>query len=122
MPKAKRRPWGKWFAVAAAFVGALFLLVHYFISNSDAFVTASSFVRGNPEVQRVAGTIQNTSLSWGGGEVEVSGDTGHAQFSVKVTGSLASPRVYVELAKRGTWEILNARLFGTVRISVFKAG
>jgi hypothetical protein len=110
MSEIKRRPWGKWLAIAAVFVGALVVVVHYSMSSSDAFAAASTFVRSNTEVQRVAGSIQDTSLSWGGGEVEVVGDAGHARLSVNVKGSLASPRVYVELAKRGVWEVSYARL------------
>jgi hypothetical protein len=110
MSETKRRPWGKWLAIAAAFVVALLVAVHYTISSSDAFAAASAFARNNSQVQRVAGQIQDTSLSWNGGEVEIVGDSGHAKFSVIVWGTIASPRVYVELNKRGIWEVTYARL------------
>jgi len=88
-------------------------LAHVLISNSDAFGTAEDFLRVNPDVVRAVGPVQDLSLSWLGGSLRFSGDTGSAQFTLNVRGATGSTRAYVELEKRGIWEITFARLLPT---------
>ena len=104
------RNWKRWLVAALVFTPVLLLAVHTIIERSEAFETASTYLRGNPEVVRSAGTIRKTSLSWRGGAVRVSGDDGSANFTVNVDGAVAAPRAYVELRKRGVWEVTFARL------------
>jgi len=42
--------------------------------------------------------------------MSMSGDSGSAKFTVNVEGIKDSTRVYVELRKRGAWEITYARM------------
>ena len=59
---------------------------------------------------RVAGPVQDLSLSWLGMNMSVSGDSGRAELTIHIHGTTSSPRAYVELQKRGIWEIAHARL------------
>ena len=101
----------KLFAVLGVCLVALsYPLAYYFVSNSDAFAVSSQFLRTNPEVIRVAGPVQDLSLSWSGMQMSVSGGSGRAEFTINIHGASSSPRAYVELQKRGIWEIAYARL------------
>ena len=110
MAENTRKRWKTWVACAIIGSAALVVAVHYLIEKSEAFKVASAFLRGNPEVIRLAGPIRDTSLSWGGGSIEVSGGSGRASLTVNLLGSVASPQAYVELTKRGVWEVSFARL------------
>jgi len=85
-------------------------LVHVLITNSDAFEAAGTFLQSNPEVTKVVGPVQQLSLAWFGGSMEVSGDTGSAQLTLDIRGSSGSTRAYVELEKKGAWDVTFARL------------
>lgn len=102
--------WMRWIAVAVLATAVGVLLVHGVISRSEAFGVASSFVRSHPVVEATLGKVVETSLSWGGGQMNMSGDSGNAKFTVNVEGAKDSTRVYVELRKRGVWEITYARM------------
>ena len=86
------------------------MVAHYVIERSEAFETASSFLRANAAVVRLAGPVHDTSLSWRGGEIEVSGDSGSARLTVNVSGTAGEQQAYVELRKRGNWEVTFAQL------------
>ena len=88
----------------------LIALVHVLMEKSGAFEVASEYLRTNPDVVRVAGTVQETSLSWIGGEIAVSGGSGNAKLTINISGTRESPQAYVELWKRGVWEVRFARL------------
>ena len=63
----------KLFAVLGVCLVALsYPLAYNFVSNSDAFAVSSQFLRTNPEVIRVAGPVQDLSLSWSGMQMSVS--------------------------------------------------
>jgi hypothetical protein len=101
------RRWLKWFLVFAVIgTPAVYLLM----SKSSAFAAASTFLRGNPEVVRQLGPIADASLSWRGGSMREGGDSGQAQFTVSLEGRDRGGRAYVELRKRGVWEVRFARL------------
>jgi len=103
----------RWKVFAIGF-GVLMLLsyplAHVMITNSDAFATAGAFVRSNPEVVKVVGPIQELSLAWLGGSMEVSGDSGSAQLTLEIRGASGSTRAYIELQKKGVWDVTFARL------------
>jgi hypothetical protein len=101
------RRWLKWFVVLAA---SGVPVVHLLMSKSDAFAAASAFLRGNSEVVRNMGPISDASLSWRGGSMSEGGDLGRAQFTVSLEGRDRGGRAYVELRKRGVWEVRFARL------------
>jgi len=104
----------KVFAIGLALMAVVsYPLAHVLISNSDAFGAAEAFLRSNPDVSQAVGPVQDLSLSWLGGSLEVSGDTGSAQFTLNVRGATGSTRAYVELEKRGIWEITFAQLLPT---------
>jgi hypothetical protein len=103
--KAKR-----WLVAVVVIAPLTLLVAHLSIANSDAFETASGFLRTHSTVQRLAGNVRATSLSWRGGALRFSGDSGSANFTVIVEGEVASLRSYVELKKRGIWEVTFVRL------------
>ena len=104
---------GRWKSFAIGF-GVLMLLSypvsHVVITNSDAFDTAGGFVRSNSEVIKAVGPVQELSLAWLGGSMQVSGDSGSAQVTLDIRGTSGSTQAYVELQKRGVWDITFARL------------
>jgi hypothetical protein len=102
--------WRRWITVALLAAVAGVVLVHSVIARSDAFDVASSFLRDNPEVKKRLGRVVGTSLSWRGGQMNLSGDSGSAKFTVNVEGHTDATRVYVELRKRGVWAIEYARM------------
>jgi len=102
--------WKLFGAVGLLLAFLAYPLGYFFVSRSDAFAVASQFLRTNDEVIRVAGQVQELSLSWKGKKMSVSGDSGRAEFTVNIRGSISSPRAYVELQKRGILEITFARL------------
>jgi Cytochrome oxidase complex assembly protein 1 len=83
---------------------------HYLVANTDGFKTASEFLRSHPEVIKATGSINDLSLSWMGGAMSMSGDNGKAHMTINITGTTSSPQAYVELVKRGVWEVKFARL------------
>jgi hypothetical protein len=104
---ASLRRWLKWFVVFAVIgTPAVYLL----IAKSEAFAAASTFLRGSPEVARLLGPISDASLSWRGASMRQSGDSGEAHFTVTLEGQENTGRAYVELRKRGIWEVRFARL------------
>jgi hypothetical protein len=118
MFKSFLRHWKGYLALLAGLSLVIFFGVHYLIRHSGAFETAVSFVRANPEVARQAGAVRDVALSWTGASIEVSGGGGSAQLTVDVTGTRSSPQVYVELRKRGIWEVSFARLLAASGESV----
>jgi hypothetical protein len=105
-----------WKAYLAWFIGlsvVIYVGVHQLISHSEVFETASSFVMNTPAVIRASGAVREVTLAWNGGSMEVSGGSGSAQLTLNVSGSTSSPQVYVELRKRGIWEVVFARLLTT---------
>ena len=102
--------WKKLVAVAISMMIFGTLLTHYLFSNSDGFKTASVFLRSHPEVMKATGPINDLSLSWMGGAMSMSGDNGKAHMTINITGTASSPQAYVELVKRGVWEVKFARL------------
>jgi hypothetical protein len=107
---SRRRKWKRWTVAALVITPLFFLAVHTILERSDAFDIASTYLRGNSEVVQSAGIVRGTSLSWRGGAIRVSGDSGSAKFTVNVDGAVSAPRAYVELRKRGVWEVTFARL------------
>lgn len=97
----------KWFLVLTAVAVPA---AHWLIGKSDAFAVASAFLKTNSEVVRTLGQISDASLSWRGASMSGGGDRGRAQFTVVLEGQKRDGRAYVELRKRGIWEVQFARL------------
>jgi hypothetical protein len=101
------RRWLKWFVVLSV-IGVP--TAYWLMARSDAFATASVFLKANSEVARILGPISDASLSWRGGSLSQGGDRGRAEFTVNLKGEKSAGRAYIELRKRGIWEIRFARL------------
>jgi hypothetical protein len=104
---ASVRRWLKWLVV---FVVIGTPAMYFLMSKSEAFAAAAVFLRGNPEVVRHLGPISDASLNWRGGSLKEGSDFGQAQFTVSLEGRERGGRAYVELRKRGVWEVRFARL------------
>jgi hypothetical protein len=103
----------KWKLLVAIAITLMILgtfLAHYLLSKSDAFKTTASFLRSHPEVIKTTGPINNLSISWMGAAISMSGDNGKAHMTINIAGTTSSPQAYVELVKRGIWEVKFARL------------
>jgi hypothetical protein len=107
---SRRAQWRS-MAVAIGVAGLLsYPLADVLMANSDAFETAERFLQSNAEVLKIVGATPKVSLTWLGGSLQISGDSGNAKFTLDVRGDTDSIRVYTELEKRGTWELKFARL------------
>lgn len=77
---------------------------------SDAYVKAVEFLRTNERVTAQLGAIDDVALSFFGYSLRYTGAYGEANFEVQIEGRNATASAYVELKKRGTWEVSMARL------------
>jgi hypothetical protein len=103
--------WPGRLTLVAAAIALGVVLVYYSIAKSDAFDVTSSFLRGQAEVVRSVGRVEDASLSfWSGGKIWSSGDRGSGSFTVNIRGASGSTQAYVELKRRGSWEVQFARL------------
>jgi hypothetical protein len=102
----------RWFVPALlAFMVGFWLLIHQVIERSDAFVTATSYARSSDAIQAQLGNIRSARLPWfGSASIQSGGDVGQAKFSLELVGDKGAGRLYVELVKRGVWELRFARL------------
>ncbi|HBH39268.1 MAG TPA: hypothetical protein DDX06_12915 [Curvibacter sp.] len=101
----------RWLKLAVLLGVVMVPTVHWLVGRSDAFASAEDFLRASPEVIRILGPISDLSLSWRGVSLREGGDSGSAEFTVNLKGQKTAGRAYVELRKRGVWEVQFVRLF-----------
>lgn len=81
------------------------------VQHTDAYTLAESFIRNDAEVTRTIGAVERVKLPlFGTFSVEVSGGTGDAVFEMAIDAQRGKARAFVDLRKRGVWEITEARL------------
>ncbi len=99
----------------AIIIVAILLLASYavaplLVKRSDAFAMANQFLKSSPLVQNNIGNVSDISLKPFGYSLQYSGARGNAHFEFKIKGTRASGSAYVELRKKGDWQIIFANL------------
>ena len=96
----------------ASFVGGIFLVVESSFQHSDSYVQALARVRADPLVVQKIG--QPINAGWlVSGSINVSGNSGDADFSIPITGPKGKGTLYVVAKKTaGSWE------FRTLQVEV----
>jgi hypothetical protein len=102
--------WKRWALIALAVVALSYPAAWLMARHSDAFAYAESFIRGDPQVAEVLGQVRQVGLSPFGYSVRYVGAQGDASFELSVQGEKESATAFVELQKRGVWEVKFARL------------
>ena len=80
------------------------------VQQSDAYSDAEAFVRNDPRVVEALGAVRKVKLSPFGYSLNYSGASGNASFEMAVEAERESATAFIELQKRGIWEIKLARL------------
>ena len=80
------------------------------VQQSDAYINAESFIRNDHQVLESIGAVRKVRLSPFGYSVKYSGANGDASFELSVEAERESATAFVELQKRGVWEVKFARL------------
>jgi hypothetical protein len=105
-----RARWKLWALIGLAIVALSYPLAWFMVRKSDAFAFAESYVRDNPRVIETLGPVRSVGLSPFGYAVRYVGAQGDASFELSVEGQKNSGTVFIELQKRGVWEVKFARL------------
>ena len=101
----------RWVIVGVAVLVGLSIPAGWLMAkNSDAYAAAVNFVKSNPQAREKLGTVRDVSLAPFGYSVRYSGAHGEASFDLTVSGQKGSAMIYVELEKKGIWEVRLARL------------
>jgi len=104
------RKWKRWLLVGIAIVALSYPVAWLMARHSDAFTSADSYIRGNRQVAEVLGPVRRVGLSPFGYSIRYVGAKGDASLELSVEGERKSATAYVELQKRGVWEVNLARL------------
>ena len=81
------------------------------VQHTDAYLLAEAFIRNDAEVTRTIGAVERVTLPlFGTFSVEVSGGTGDAVFEMAVDADRGKASAFVDLRKRGVWEVTGARV------------
>jgi hypothetical protein len=102
--------WWRWAAIALAIVAVSYPAAWVMVQNSDAYELAESFVTTHPRVREAVGTVHRITLPPFGYALEYTGAQGEASFELSVQAERESATAYVELQRRGVWEVKLARL------------
>ena len=105
--------WKRWAAVGVLAVGAFvasYPLAGYIARNSDAYVEAERFLRASSTVNDRIGSVRSVSIEPFGASLRFTTSTGDAQFNLDVEGSKRVAKAYVELQRRGSWQVHVAQL------------
>jgi hypothetical protein len=97
------------------FVVSIFLLIYlsgfFFSKNSEAFLTTKNFIINSPEARRELGDIIDVQLAPFGYGIEISGDSGSADFKCKVSGVLKKGNAHVTLKKNARgWKVISGTI------------
>jgi len=113
----------KLLALVAVLVAVLSTLAGWIMAyRSDAFAVAEQFIRRNDVLSANVGDVRRVSLAFFGYGIRYSGARGDAAFEIDVEGESGSGTVFIELEKRGVWEVTLARIVrnGTTAIELMK--
>ena len=81
------------------------------LQHTEAYQLAQSFIRTDAEVASLLGPVREVTLPlFASYSFEVSGGTGSAVFEMAVDAEHSQARAFVDLRKRGVWEVTDARL------------
>ena len=83
----------------------------YIARNSDAYAEAERFLRASATVSDRIGPVRGISIEPFGAPLRLTSNAGDAQFKLDVEGSKMVAKAYVELERRGAWEVRVAQLF-----------
>lgn len=87
----------------AIFVGGIVMLVFGAMKSSDAYKTAVTMAKANPEVVAALGTPIEEGL-FVSGKTNVEGSSGEADLTIPISGPKGKAKIYAIATKRaGTW-------------------
>lgn len=102
--------WKRWVLIVLIVTAIAYPGAWLMVQQSDAFVDAETFIRHDHRVIEAIGTVRKVKLSPFGYSLEYSGANGNASFELSVDAERESATAFIELQKRGIWEIKSARL------------
>lgn len=102
--------WKRGVTIAIIILAIGYPVAWLLVRNSDAFAEANRFLQTHPAVKDYVGQIHSITLSPFIGEISVSGATGMAKLELNVSGEKQRAEIYIELEKKGIWEVRFARL------------
>jgi hypothetical protein len=95
------------FLLFVALVAAFFIGYHY-VTDSDLYRTAETFVRQNEEIRTAFGEVRHCRL-WFPFKVDFPGDAPRIHLTLQVEGAEADTEAYVTLTREGTkWRVVAA--------------
>ncbi|MBN2439177.1 MAG: hypothetical protein JXL20_11335 [Deltaproteobacteria bacterium] len=95
------------FLLFVAFVAALFI-GHRYVTDSELYRTAETFVRQNGEIRTAFGEVHNCRL-WFPFNIDFPDDAPRVHLTLQVEGAKADTEAYVTLTREGTkWRVVAA--------------
>lgn len=90
----------------AIFFGSLFLGISSFIKSDASYQTALSYIKTNHEITDLTGDIDGYGFI-PSGSLSYSGNSGHAQYKIKVIGQKSTEYIFIVLEKEKNtpWEV-----------------
>ncbi|WP_287806273.1 hypothetical protein [Diaphorobacter sp.] len=102
--------WKRWALIAAVVTAIAYPGAWWMVQQSDAYIDAETFIRNDQRVLEAVGAIRKVKLSPFGYSLGYSGANGDASFELSVEAERDSAFAFIELQKRGVWEVKFARL------------
>lgn len=102
--------WKRWVLIAVILTAVAYPGAWLMVQQSDAYVDAETFIRNDQQVVEAIGSVRKVTLSPFGYSLRYSGANGDASFELTVEAERESASAFVELQKRGVWEVKFARL------------
>ena len=102
--------WKRWALIAAVVTAIAYPGAWWMVQQSDAYIDAETFIRNDQRVLEAIGAIRKVKLSPFGYSLRYSGANGDASFELSVEAERDSAFAFIELQKRGVWEVKFARL------------
>jgi hypothetical protein len=102
--------WKRWVLIAVVITAIAYPGAWWMVQQSDAYFDSETFIRNDPQVVEAIGTVRKVSLSPFGYSLRYSGANGDASFELTVEAERETASAFVELQKRGVWEVKFARL------------
>ena len=102
--------WKRWVLIAVVVTAIAYPGAWWMVQQSDAYIDAETFIRNDHQVLEAIGAVRKVKLSPFGYSLEYSGANGDASFELSVEAERGSASAFIELQKRGVWEVKFARL------------